>query len=287
MDPSFGPLVDVAWLRARTPDPDVVVVDCRWKLGDPGAGERFYKEGHIPGAAFLDVDSDLAAPAGDARRGRHPLPAARDFERAARRAGIGRGTRVVACDESGEGGAARLWWLLRHFGHERAAILDGGVAAWREAGCPLETDPAQPPPGDFRAYEREDDLAPLDEVRERTAAGDGSLVLIDARAAERFRGDHEPVDPVAGHIPGAANLPSGSLTDRGRFLPRDDLQQRLTDVGAGPGADVVAYCGSGVSATVLVAAAEAAGIEGIRLYPGSWSEWCRAGLPAETGATRR
>jgi thiosulfate/3-mercaptopyruvate sulfurtransferase len=278
---SFGPLVDVAWLRARIGEPDLVVVDCRWKLGEPGAGERLYEGGHIPGASFLDVDRDLAAAPGDGRRGRHPLPPVRDFERAARSAGVGADTTVVACDEAGEGGAARLWWLLRHFGHDRAAILDGGVAAWRAAGQPLEPGRATPPRGDFRARPREDDVAPLDEVRERALAGDASLVLVDARAVARFRGDTEPIDPVAGHIPGAGNVPFRSLLDDGGgFLPADELQDRLTGAGVVPGADVVAYCGSGVSATVLIAAADAAGIPGVRLYPGSWSEWCRVGLPA-------
>ncbi len=279
---SSGPLVDVAWLRSRLSEPDLVVVDCRWRLGDPGAGERLYEEGHIPGASFLDVDRDLAAAPGDARAGRHPLPRAADFERAARRAGIGRGTMIVACDEAGEGGATRLWWLLRHFGHDRAAILDGGVAAWREAGGPLDAGASSPSPGDFHAHPRNDDVAPLDEVRDRALGGDESLVLVDARTAERYRGDTEPIDPVAGHIPGAGNLPFGSLLDDGGgFRPRDELQERLTRAGVTPGADVVAYCGSGVSASVLIAAAEAAGIDGVRLYPGSWSEWCRHGLPHE------
>jgi thiosulfate/3-mercaptopyruvate sulfurtransferase len=277
---SFGPLVDVAWLRSRLETPDVVVVDCRWKLGDPGAGERLYREGHIAGASFLAVERDLSGDAGDASHGRHPLPAARDFERAARRAGISGDTAVVAYDEAGEGGAARLWWLLRHFGHQRTAILDGGLSAWRAEGGPLDTGTPAPLSGDFRARPREDDVAPLAEVRERVLAGDPSLVLVDARAPERYRGQVEPVDPVAGHIPGAANLPFDALVDQGRFRGRDDLQEHLTAAGITPGADVVAYCGSGVTASVLIAAAEAAGVESIRLYPGSWSEWCRQGLPS-------
>ena len=280
---SFGPLVDVAWLRSRLGDPDLVVVDCRWTLGDPGAGRALYESGHVPGAAFMDVERELSAPAGDAARGRHPLPDASDFQADARRAGISGDTRVVAYDEAGEGGAARLWWLLRHFGHEGAAILDGGAAAWRAAGGPLEHGHAGTGAGDFKARPRDDDVALLAEVRERAPADDGSLVLIDARAPERFRGDTEPVDPVAGHIPGAANVPFASLAPDGRFLGRDELQERLTAAGAIPGADVVAYCGSGVTAAVVVAAAEAAGIEGVRLYAGSWSEWCRQGLPADTG----
>jgi thiosulfate/3-mercaptopyruvate sulfurtransferase len=276
------PLVDVAWLSVRLGDPDLVVVDCRWRLGEPGAGERLYRDGHVPGAAFLDVDLDLSGdPGDDALYGRHPLPTARDFERAARRAGIATGTTVVAYDEAGEGGASRLWWLLRHFGHPRAAILDGGLRAWRAAAEPLEAGQAAASPGsgDFRARPREDDTAPLEEVRERALAGDAALVLVDARAPERYRGEAEPVDPVAGHIPAAANVPFADLLEDGRFRSRDELQERLSAAGVVPGADIVAYCGSGVTASVLIAAAEAAGVDGTRLYPGSWSEWCRQGLP--------
>src|SRR4051812_38147371 len=146
-------LVDVDWLRARLGDPRVV--DCRWRLAEPGAGRRLYEEGHIPGAAFMDVDADLSAPPG--RAGRHPLPAAEDFERAARRAGIGGDSHVVAYDDGGPGGAARLWWLLRHFGHERADVLDGGMRAWAESGGPLEQAPPARGEGDFEARPRADD----------------------------------------------------------------------------------------------------------------------------------
>ena len=273
--------MDVAWLRSRFASPQIVVVDCQWELGNPGEGENLYADRHIPGARFLDVDSDLSAEPGDASRGRHPLPTARDFERAARRAGIYDDATVVAYDHGGEGGAARLWWLLRHFGHSRVAILDGGLTAWVAAGGPLEFGWPDEPlrRGDFRARPREDDVAPLDEVRDRALRGDPGLVLVDARAPERFRGEVEPIDPVAGHIPGASNLPFGALVDGGRFRGRDALQEQLTAAGVTPGADVVAYCGSGITASVLIAAAEAAGVDGIRLYPGSWSEWCRQGLP--------
>jgi thiosulfate/3-mercaptopyruvate sulfurtransferase len=269
-----GPLVDAEALRSLLGEPGTVVVDCRWKLGDPGAGEPLYADGHIPGATFLDVDRDLAAPPGE--RGRHPLPEADAFERAARRAGIGTDSQVVACDEAGEGGAARLWWLLRHFGHERVAILDGGLAAWRAAGGPLEPGRVDPPAGDFTAHPRTDDVATLADLRERALAGDASLTLVDARAPERYRGEHEPVDAVAGHIPGAANVPFGALAPGGRFLAPADLRERLAAAGIEPGADAVAYCGSGITAAVVIAAAAAAGIDDVRLYPGSWSEWCRA-----------
>jgi thiosulfate/3-mercaptopyruvate sulfurtransferase len=270
-----NPLVDVDWLLAHAGDPGIAVVDCRWKLGEPGAGEDLYLAGHVPGAAFMDVDRDLAAPPGDG--GRHPLPGPAEFERAASRAGIRSDSLAVAYDESGEAGAARLWWLLRHFGHERASILDGGLAAWRVAGGALEAGRAEVPPGDFTARPLGDDIADADEI----AAGNRPLVLVDARAAERYRGEREPIDPVAGHIPGAVNVPFAELAPGGRFLPSAEIKERLAAAGVAPGADVVAYCGSGVSATVVVAAAAVAGIEAVRLYPGSWSEWCNLGLAPE------
>jgi thiosulfate/3-mercaptopyruvate sulfurtransferase len=265
---SFGPLVDSAWLRGHLGEPGLVVVDCRYVLGEPGAGERAWREGHIPGAAFLDVDRDLAAEPGD--RGRHPLPQPARFEAAARSAGIGGHSRVVAYDEAGEGGAARLWWLLRHFGHDAVAVLDGGLGAWRAGGHPVDPQPVDPAPGDFTAREREDDSV------EAGALAATSPRLLDARAPERFRGETEPFDPVAGHIPGARNLPFTEVAPEGRFLAPDELRERL---GAEP---FVAYCGSGITACTLVLAGEVAGVEG-RLYPGSWSEWSRRGLPVATG----
>jgi thiosulfate/3-mercaptopyruvate sulfurtransferase len=275
--PRFGPLVEPAWLREHLGQPGLVVVDSRFVLGKPGAGERAWLEGHIPGAAFLDVDRDLAAEPGG--RGRHPLPDATGFEAAARRAGIGLGTRVVAYDEAGEGGAARLWWLLRHFGHDDAAVLDGGLARWREEGGPLEADPERGlapagAEGDFVARPREADTVSVDEV------GAGGLRLIDARAPERFRGEVEPIDPVAGHIPGAVNVPFAELAPRGRFPPAERLRERLG------GEPFVAYCGSGITACTLLLAGELAGVGGW-LYPGSWSEWSRRGLPVETSVSPR
>jgi thiosulfate/3-mercaptopyruvate sulfurtransferase len=273
-----GPLVETAWLRAHLDDPDLVIVDCRYVLGRPGAGRPLWVEGHIPGAAFLDVDRDLAGEPGE--RGRHPLPEAADFEAAARRAGIESTSRVVAYDEAGEGGAVRLWWLLRHFGHDEAAVLNGGLAAWREEGGPLEAGKAdaapteaQPRSGDpgpghpagqhpFTAKQRHDDTATADELSATHPR------LLDARAPERYRGETEPIDPVAGHIPGAVNVFFAEIAPQGRFLPEAELKERLGDE------PFVAYCGSGITACTLVLAGELAGVEG-RLYPGSWSEWCR------------
>jgi thiosulfate/3-mercaptopyruvate sulfurtransferase len=284
---AFGPLVEPAWLRAHLKEPGLKVVDCRYVLGRPGAGRPKWLEGHIPGAAFLDVDRDLAGEPGI--RGRHPLPEAADFEAAARRAGIDSTSRVVAYDEAGEGGAARLWWLLGHFGHDEAAVLNGGMAAWREEGGPLEAGEAHAgterkagagtgrtagagaaADHPFIAKQREDDTATADEL---TAT---ETKLLDARASERYKGETEPIDPVAGHIPGAENVPFAELAPQGRFPSPEELRERLGDE------PFVAYCGSGITACTLVLAGELAGVEA-RLYPGSWSEWSRRGMPVETG----
>ncbi len=270
--PPPGPLIDARRLERLADRPDVVIVDCRFRLGEAGAGLASHLAGHIPGAAFLDLDTDLAAEPGE--RGRHPLPEPARFEAAARRAGISGGSTVVAYDEAGEGGAARLWWLLRHHGHDTVAVLDGGLAAWREAGLPLRTGPEPRPEGEITLRTRADDMVDADGA---AAAG----VLLDARAPERFRGQTEPLDPVAGHIPGAVNLPFAELAPGGRFLEAPAVRRRLEAAGATPGVRATAYCGSGVTACVIVLAAEVAGMDPVRLYPGSWSEWSRAGRPAE------
>ena len=186
------------------------------------------------------------------------------------RAGIGAATTVVAYDEAGEGGAVRLWWLLRHFGHEDAAVLDGGLRAWREAGGPLEAGETSAAGGRLRGAS----AARRHGGSEEAAA---APLLVDARAPERFRGETEPIDAVAGHIPGAVNVPAAELAPGGRFRAAAELRGLLGE--AGPGA--VAYCGSGVTACTVVLAAELAGLGPVRLYPGSWSEWSRAGRPVE------
>lgn len=283
--------MDAAFLREHLDD--LVVVDCRFTLGDLAGGERAYRAGHIPGAAFLDVDRDLAAAPGD--RGRHPLPAAADFQAAARRAGISNDSRVVAYDEAGEGGAARLWWLLRHFGHTDVTVLDGGLCGWREAGGALAPGWDAPSEGTFESAPRSDDIISRAEVadavrgepgavRGAADAAPGAPLLLDARAPERYRGDVEPIDPVAGHIPGARNLPHATLDPDGRFLARAELRERFEAAGVTSNEDdVVAYCGSGITASVLVLAAEVAGLRAPRLYPGSWSEWCGMGESERSG----
>jgi thiosulfate/3-mercaptopyruvate sulfurtransferase len=224
-------------------------VDCRWELGKPGRGRELYLAGHVPGASFLDVESDLSSPPGTG--GRHPLPSEQQFADAAGRAGIGDGVFVVTYGSMG--GAERLWWLLRHFGHDDCGVLD--LAGWLG---PLRAGEEDVEPVEFNPRPRTGDTIEADELRGRLE----ELVLLDARAPERYRGDVEPIDPVAGHIPGARNAP---------------WNEALPDIPAG---EVVAYCGSGVTATVLVHRLALADREA-KLYPGSWSEWSRRGLPGE------
>lgn len=260
-----SPLVSAAWLRAHLHDPRLQIVDCRFDLSDPTAGRRLYLRGHIPGAAFLDMETDLSAPKGDGTRGRHPLPHPDTFTTAARRAGIRGDASVVAYDQGMTGGAARLWWLLRHFGKDEVAVLDGGLAGW---DGPLEAGEHDVQPGDFTAQERTEDTISAEELL--ATLGQQERLLLDARAPERYRGEVEPLDPVAGHIPGARNLPFADA-----LRPPDDV---LAHRG-----DVVVYCGSGVTACVAALGLAAAGREDVKLYPGSWSEWATRGLPVERG----
>ncbi len=236
-------------------------VDCRWELGEPERGRELYLEGHIPGASFLDVERELSAsPASPG--GRHPLPEPEDFAGAAGTAGIGAGVFVVAYDQGSTGGAARLWWLLRHFGHEDVAVLDGGIGAW--AG-PLRAGEEPVEAAEFVPRTRAGDTIEADELAGRL--GEEGLAVVDARAPERYRGEVEPIDPVAGRIPGAVNVPFGDPR-----LPPELLEAE----------EIVVYCGSGVTACVDVLALERAGREA-KLYPGSWSDWSARGLPVERG----
>jgi thiosulfate/3-mercaptopyruvate sulfurtransferase len=246
---------------------EAVVVDTRLALTGPTGRER-YDRGHIPGAAYLDVDDDLAARPGAG--GRHPLPEPAAFAAAVRRAGISRRSRVVAYDDGPGTAAARLWWLLRDHGHEDVLVLDGGLAAWTAAGRPVSTEPVLRRPGDWDGTPGHLPVAEADHVLD--IARDG--VLIDVRAAPRFRGEHEPIDPVAGHVPGAVNAPLTENTDDlGRFLPDAVLRGRFASLGVRDDVPVAAYCGSGVTATQTLLALRLAGWEDAALYPGSWSGW--------------
>ncbi|MDS4027506.1 MAG: sulfurtransferase [Candidatus Contendobacter sp.] len=278
----YDTLIDVATLRAHLNAPHWVVVDCRFNLMDVEAGRRAYQKGHLPGARYAHLDEDLSSPITPVT-GRHPLP---DPARLARRLGdwgIGPGIQVVVYDDlGGMLAAARLWWLLRWLGHEAVAVLDGGLSAWQRAGGPLVAEPPRVRPVTFHA--RPNDRCWL--TTARVLALPAEDVMLDARAAARFRGEMEPVDPVAGHIPGAINLPTeGHLNADGHFLPRAELWARfMAALGERSPATVVHSCGSGVTACHNLLAMEAAGLRGSRLYAGSWSEWIRdPARPVATG----
>jgi thiosulfate/3-mercaptopyruvate sulfurtransferase len=270
-DSQPGPLTDVpAVARALAGQSPPVLLDVRWRLGGP-PGIDSYRAGHLPGAVFADLDTDLAAAPGPA--GRHPLPEPEAFQAAMRRAGVSNGRPVVVYDEAEAIVAARAWWLLRYFGHEACRVLDGGFRAWQAAGGQVATgDGAAPAAGDFTARPGHMPMLDADGAARLARCG----ALLDARARERYRGESEPVDPVAGHIPGAISAPTtGNVAPDGRFLPPAGLRARFAALGAGAdgaGRPVAAYCGSGVTAAHEVLALEIAGIPAA-LYVGSWSNW--------------
>jgi thiosulfate/3-mercaptopyruvate sulfurtransferase len=240
----------------------VTVLDVRWQLTEPD-GRQAYERGHVPGAVYVSLEDDLSDHAVTGR-GRHPLPSGRAVEAAARRWGVRDGGRVVVYDDWNRAGSARAWWVLTAAGIDNVRILDGGLAAW--AGD-LETGPVTPEPGDVTVLHEDLYAGALRTVSAETVMAVDTL--IDARAPERFLGDVEPIDPVAGHIPGACNAPStGFLAGDGTFMEERDLLRLFGDVD-----DVGIYCGSGVTASVVVAALATIGLD-VALYPGSWSEWC-------------
>lgn len=262
-----GPLIDAdelqAMLAARRP---VTVLDVRWRLLGPLARDD-YDAGHIPGAVFVDLDLDLAGPPGE--HGRHPLPGKDSFEAAMRRCGVSNGEPVVCYDAADASSASRAWWLLRYFGHHDVRVLDGGYAAWLAAGGTASTNGPVSAAGDFTATPG--GLPLLDAAQALGVAAEGTL--LDARSPERFRGDAEPIDPVAGHIPGAVSMPNaGNVRADGTLLSPEGLRARFAAVGVADGRPVGAYCGSGVTATQHVLALEVAGYRAA-LYADSWSGW--------------
>jgi thiosulfate/3-mercaptopyruvate sulfurtransferase len=264
----------------NVPAPRLVVLDVRWRLGGPPPAE-LYASGHLPGAVGVDLDRDLAAPVGDGSRGRHPLPEPVALQEALRRWGINEDSSVVAYDDADGSSAARAWWLLRWAGLRDVRVLDGGMAAWTAAGLPLTAEVPTPEPGNVLV--RPGAMQVLDaESTAGLVAGGG--VLLDARVEPRYRGEVEPVDPVAGHIPGARSAPAGGNVDAsGRFLSAERLRERFAGLGAESGRTVGAYCGSGVTAAQEVLALHLAGIPAA-LYAGSWSEWVADRTrPVETG----
>jgi len=268
----FTTLIDAAELARHLEDPAWAVIDCRFTLTDPAAGRRAYDKGHIPGARYAHLEDDLSAPIGPGT-GRHPLPSPDALGRRLSQWGVGDGTQVVVYDDIFGAIASRLWWLLRWLGHDAVAVLDGGLPAWLRTGHPLSTDVPRSTPATFVPRLRPDACLDSDAVVQGLARQE--MLLIDARAEERFLGEIEPLDPVAGHVPGAVNWPyEDNLDLDGRFLSAGELRQHYAGLlGRLAPAQAVHMCGSGVTACHNLLAMEWAGLGGSRLYGGSWSAW--------------
>ena len=270
----FTTLIDAAALASQLERDDLAIFDCRFELGNPAWGEAEFAREHLPGASYLHLDRDLSGPV-TAHSGRHPLPEPREFGRRIAALGAGTDVQLVAYDQGNGAYAARFWWMARWLGIRNVAVLDGGIAAWRAAGLPLESAVRAPRPRALVVNVSRDavvESAALDELRQRP----GTL-LVDARGADRFAGRNETIDAVAGHVPGARNMPfAGNLGADGKFLPPESLRQRWNVLlGSQPPTSVIAMCGSGVTACQNLLALEHAGLGGGRLYAGSWSEWIR------------
>lgn len=279
MTSALPPIIDVTHLQtllagSAPGDRPLQLLDVRWAL-DGSKGHHTYLEGHLPGAVYLDLDTELAAPARPGA-GRHPLPAAEDFAAALRRAGVAESSTVVAYDDSNGAPAGRLVWMLRALGHD-AAVLSGGLEAW---DGPLETDDVRPAAGDVPVRDW-----PANRIATADEVAAGAALVVDARAAERYRGDVEPIDPRAGHIPGAVNLPfAGNLDQDVRFLSPQQLRSRFEAAGVREDRETIVYCGSGVTAAHDLLALESAGFTRVRLFPGSWSQWsAEASRPVAVG----
>ncbi|TMB97497.1 MAG: sulfurtransferase [Chloroflexi bacterium] len=275
---TFGPLVSPEWLHEHIGEPDLRVVDFRWYLTGR-QGRDAYLGGHIPGAVFVDLDAVTGK-----GPGRHPLPAKQQFQYEMRRAGVGAASRVVVYDDAGGSIAARLWFLLGWFGHGAQAVLDSGLQGW---GQPLETAVPMVTPGDFKAKAPQKtrimDFSQVKRLSNASGARAGR-VLVDARVGERYRGEHEPIDPKKGHIPGAVSAPwIDNLDADARFKSPDQLRRRYEALGVDGSAGAVVYCGSGVNACHDLLALELAGIGDVKLYEGSWSDWSQQNAPVATG----
>ena len=266
-------------LRGLLHDPDLRIIDARHDLVDPEAGRSAWTEAHLPGAVHLDLTTDLSGPVLE-HGGRHPLPTVDAMAALFGRSGIGPGTRVVVYDRDTGMFAARVWWMLRYLGHDDVQVLDGGIAAWQALGLPLEQSSTAPEPRAFVPRPRPEMLATRADVL--SSLGDETVLLLDARSGERFRGEVASFDPLPGHIPGAVNHFYADNLSHGRLRPAAELRELYRDVASAPAA--IAYCGSGVSAALDLLAIDEAGIRLPRLYVGSWSDWsAHEGAPVETG----
>ncbi len=278
-------LVSAEWLAEKLDSPRLRVFDCRFELSNTGYGLESFLEEHIPTAVFADLERDLSAPR-TSTSGRHPLPAPEQFAAKLREWGVSDDCQVVVYDDSAGMYAARLWWMLRWLGHDRVAVLDGGLRRWRQLDLPVQESDERRGPGNFTARPRPAMLADIEQVA--SVATNHSLRLLDARAPERFRGELETLDPIAGHVPGARNHPfMDSVGDDARFLPIDRLRRALgASLDGLPSERAITMCGSGVTACHLLLAMEHADLPGAKLYAGSWSEWSRSpGRPIATGSS--
>lgn len=281
---SYTTLITADALNAQLDRPDWVVVDCRFSLADTELGAKHYRHGHIPNARYAHLDKDLSS-AITSQTGRHPLPDVRALALKLGKWGIGNHSQIVAYDDAGGAFAGRLWWLLRYLGHDKVAVLDGGIKLWQKKGYPITTAlPTTIKPATFRPYLQDGYSLTAEQVQNRLA--DRSICLIDARTPERYRGEVEPIDPVAGHVRGAINRPfQANLAASGEFLPVEQLRRQFQALtGDRPPEQIVHMCGSGVTACHNLLAMEHAGLKGSKLYAGSWSEWIRnKNRPIATG----
>ncbi|WP_214626144.1 sulfurtransferase [Paenibacillus agaridevorans] len=264
-------IVSLKWLLARLYESDIVIVDCRFLMGKPDAGRELYEASHIPGAVYLDLEKDLSAPLDeDGHGGRHPLPDIFALTVALSRVGISNESRVVVYDDQGGAMASRLWWLLKYLGHEQVFVLDEGFTAWTNAGFPISAEQRVLIPSKYLATVQHTMLVEMAEVKE--LLGDERVTLIDSREAPRYRGEVEPLDKVAGHIPGAINrFWKDGLGESGAWKDADAQADRFADLDRDR--ELIVYCGSGVTATPNVIALQEAGFNKVRLYAGSWSDW--------------
>jgi len=263
-------VVSPAWLFEHLHDPQVVIVDCRFSLADPQLGRQQYQLSHIQGSYYIDLNEDLSSPVGE-HGGRHPLPNPDDLAHKLSEMGVNsQKTLVVAYDDSRFAFASRLWWLLRYLGHEGVAVLDGGFAGWEKAGYPVTNIIPQPQTASFVPQVEIDKVVDIQTVKTRKDLAE--VVLVDSRESDRYRGEREPIDQIAGHIPGAVNYPWQEVTDpSGYLLPPAEQRRRWEKLETA--AEILVYCGSGVTACVNLLSLEIAGISTGKLYAGSWSDW--------------
>ncbi|RAP73363.1 sulfurtransferase [Paenibacillus montanisoli] len=262
-------IVSLKWLLARMYESDVVIVDCCFQLGKPESGREAYTESHIPGAVYLDLEKDLSSPV-EEHGGRHPLPDIAALTATLSRVGINNESRVIAYDDQGGAMASRLWWLLKYLGHEQVYVMDEGFTAWKNAGFPVSAEQKVLIPSQFLATVQHNMLVEVEEVQEKL--GQAGVTIVDSREGARYRGEAEPIDRVAGHIPGAINRfwAEGRDAD-GKWKSAEAQEARF--VGLPKDGELVVYCGSGVTACPNVLALQEAGFTNVKLYAGSWSDW--------------